>query len=75
LLYERDTGARLPDFIVEHAAPEAQIWIVDPDRSNRAAFSRHMAERGYDVTETRLDCAGCEVTPPYKGRMLVYGRA
>ena len=72
LLYERDEDARLPDYIVEHATDEAEIWIIDPDRSNRAAFSRQMAERGYGLTETRLDNLGQGELPAYKGRLLVY---
>lgn len=74
LLYERDQFARLPDYICEHASASAQIWIVDPDRGNRSAFSRQMAERGFDVTETRLDRAESEFELGYKGRLLVYTR-
>ncbi|MEG0922891.1 MAG: SAM-dependent methyltransferase [Comamonas sp.] len=74
LLYERDQFARLPNYICEHASASAQIWIIDPDRGNRAAFSRQMAERGFDVTETRLDRAETEFELGYKGRLLVYAR-
>lgn len=74
LLYERDQQARLPDYIVAHTTAAAQVWIIDPDRGNRAAFSRQMAERGYGVTETRLDREATEDAPAYKGRLLVYTR-
>lgn len=74
LLYERDQQARLPDYMVAHATDQAQIWIIDPDRGNRAAFSRQMAERGYGVTETRLDRDATDTAPAYKGRWLVYAR-
>lgn len=74
LLYERDQFARLPNYICEHASASAQIWIIDPDRGNRSAFSRQMAERGYGVHETRLDRAETEAQAGYKGRLLVYAR-
>ena len=47
LLYERDDGGRLAAFIGRHAAPGALVWIVDPDRGNRTAFTRHMAAQGF----------------------------
>lgn len=72
LLYERDQHARLPEYIVAHASLQAQVWVVDPDRGNRSAFSRQMADRGYGVTETRLDRAATDDEPAYKGRLLVY---
>lgn len=74
LLYERDQFARLPNYICEHASDTAEIWIIDPDRGNRAAFSRQMADRGYGVTETRLDRLATETVAAYKGRLLVYAR-
>lgn len=74
LLYERDQQARLPDYIVAHTTAAAQIWIIDPDRGNRAAFNRQMAERGYSVDETRLDRDATDHAPAYKGRLLVYER-
>jgi len=73
VLYERDDSGSLPWFISQHAAPGAQIWIVDPDRSNRAAFNRQMAELGLTMTEQRLDVAASAGVTAYKGRMLKYG--
>lgn len=75
LLYERDQQARLPDYMLAHASAAAQIWIIDPDRGNRAAFSRQMAERGFGVTEKRLDREATATAPAYKGRWLVYARS
>jgi predicted nicotinamide N-methyase len=72
VLYERDDSGALPWFIAQHANPGAQIWIVDPDRANRAAFTRQMAAIGMDVTEKRLDCKAAEETFAYKGRLLTY---
>jgi hypothetical protein len=42
LLYERDDDGTLSRTIARHAAPGAEVWIVDPDRGNRAAFHRQM---------------------------------
>jgi predicted nicotinamide N-methyase len=72
ILYERDDSGALPWFISQHANPGAQIWIVDPDRANRAAFTRQMAAIGMSVTETRLDCKAAAETIAYKGRLLTY---
>jgi predicted nicotinamide N-methyase len=68
LLYERDAPGGLAAFIARHAKPEAQVWIVDPDRGNRAAFHHRMAAEGFHRTEERLDA------PAYKGRLITYER-
>ncbi len=72
LLYERDANAALAGFIGRHAAPAAEVWIVDPDRGNRAAFNRQMGERGFFMREERLDRLAFDETAAYKGRLLVY---
>jgi len=74
LLYERDARASLAQFIDRHASPHAQIWIVDPDRGNRAAFSKQMAAQGFGLHEERLDRAALLDVPAYKGRLLIYQR-
>ncbi len=78
VLYERDDRATLSGFIGRHAAPLAEVWIVDPDRGNRPAFNREMAALGFDREELRLDPAlpvGAATQPAYKGRLLVYRRS
>jgi predicted nicotinamide N-methyase len=75
LLYERDEGMGLAGFIEHHAAPRAEVWIVDPDRGNRPAFNRQMAARGYGRTEQRLDLLATAGVAAYKGRLLVYRQA
>ncbi|SAL21249.1 hypothetical protein AWB64_01555 [Caballeronia sordidicola] len=72
LLYERDANASLAAFIGLHASPEAEVWIVDPDRGNRAAFNRQMGDRGFQMREERLDRVAFDDTAAYKGRLLVY---
>ena len=72
LLYERDDGGALARFIGRHAAPGAQVWIVDPDRGNRPAFNRHMGAQGFVRREERLDQVALLEVPAYKGRLLSY---
>ncbi|MDB5788969.1 class I SAM-dependent methyltransferase [Caballeronia mineralivorans] len=72
LLYERDANATLAAFIGLHASPAAEVWIIDPDRGNRAAFNRQMGERGFQMREERLDRIAFDDTAAYKGRLLIY---
>ena len=74
LLYERDDSGALADFIGRHAMRVAEVWIVDPDRGNRAAFSRHMAAQGFSLREERLDQPATAQSAAYKGRLLAYRR-
>ena len=77
LLYERDAAGLLAGFISRHAAAGAEVWIVDPDRGNRPAFNRQMAEQGFELREERLGDAPPATVPPqtaFKGRLLVYRR-
>ena len=75
VLYERDERAVLAGFIARHAMPVADVWIVDPDRGNRAAFNRQMRGLGFTLDEQRLDHAATADTRAYKGRLLVYRRS
>lgn len=72
LLYERDEAGLLARFIGRHAAPGARVWIVDPDRGNRAAFKRQMAAQGFVLHEERLDQPAALGVAAYKGRLLAY---
>jgi predicted nicotinamide N-methyase len=74
VLYERDDSGMLANFIHTHAAPGAQVWIVDPHRGNRPAFTRHMTGHGFDLLEERLDRAATISQVAYRGRLLMYGR-
>lgn len=73
VLYERDHPEQLAQFIVLHAAPAAQILIIDPNRGNRSAFNRCMALSGFALTETKIDAPLHDGTP-YHGRLLHYRR-
>lgn len=74
LLYERDDRSLLAAFIDRHAGSAGEVWIVDPDRGNRAAFSRQMAGHGFVLREQRLDRAAGAGAAAYKGRLLMYRR-
>ena len=74
LLYERDASGALAGFVCRHAKPSCEVWIVDPDRSNRPAFNRLMAAEGFARHEERLDDAATTAGAAYKGRLLVYRR-
>jgi predicted nicotinamide N-methyase len=74
VLYERDEQGALANYINSHAAPQAQVWIVDPHRGNRPAFSRHMISFGFDMVEERLDRVATLVREAYRGRLLRYWR-
>ncbi len=74
ILYERDEAGTLAKFINEHAATQCEIWVVDPNRGNRAPFHKHMARLGFDMHEQVLDQAAHHDEAAYKGRMLTYTR-
>lgn len=74
VLYERDTQGCLADFMQRHCAPQGEVWVVDPDRGNRSAFSRNMAARGFGSSEERLDSLATSTALAYKGRLCVYRR-
>lgn len=77
LLYDRDAPAALADFIDDHAEPTAEVWIIDPDRGHRPAFTRQMDTFGFELVEQeRIDDAPLnDGGQPYKGRFLRYMRA
>ncbi len=68
VLYERDDGGALAAFIQRHALPACEVWIVDPNRGNRPAFTRALAALGFGCEETLLDGGG------YRGRLMRFGR-
>ncbi len=73
VLYERDQPRELAAFIERHAAPAAEVLIIDPNRGNRSAFRRAMEDLGYSLTETLLN-APLDDGSPYRGRLLRYRR-
>jgi predicted nicotinamide N-methyase len=74
ILYERDDQGALAQFIHTHAAATCEIWVVDPNRGNRAAFHRQMAGLGFVMHDQVLDMAAQGSKQAYKGHMLTYTR-
>ncbi len=75
LLYDRDASSVLAGFIGRHASDSAEVWIVDPDRGNRAVFLRQMQTLGFEAAQERLDAAASPGVPAYKGRLLTFVRS
>jgi predicted nicotinamide N-methyase len=74
VLYERDPNGDLVGFIDRHSAASVEVWIVDPNRGNRAAFSTNMVRRGFSLREDRIECPASAGTPAYRGRLLTCRR-
>lgn len=77
LLYDRDAPHALADFIDDHAAENAEVWIIDPNRGHRPAFTRHMADFGFELVDDERIEAPMDAAEhaPYKGRLLKYLRS
>ena len=74
VLYERDDDGALPRFIERHAMPVCEVLVVDPERGNRAAFTRRLQGLGYVLDETLLRESFATTEPAYRGRLLRYRR-
>ena len=75
VLYERDDAGTLADFIATHAMPASEVMIVDPNRGNRAAFSKRMAALGYALDDRNIKLLATAAVPAYSGRLLHYRRS
>ena len=73
VLYERSHPEQLAGFLHAHLATQAEVLIIDPNRSNRSAFNRAMAATGFSLTETLIN-APLDDGSPYRGRLLHYRR-
>lgn len=73
VLYERDLPEALAGFLDRHARPTVEVIIIDPNRGNRASFTRKMAALGFSLSDAPAaeyqDCGEA-----YKGRVLTYRR-
>ena len=74
VLYDRDASLALAGFIGRHAPPQSEVWIVDPNRGNRAAFNRRMHDQGYALVDEHIATAATTGHAAYRGRLLVYRR-
>ncbi len=73
VLYERSHPEQLAAFLQLHAAPCAEVLIIDPNRSNRSAFNGCMALLGFALGETPIE-APLHDGSAYRGRLLHYRR-
>jgi predicted nicotinamide N-methyase len=73
VLYERDLPEALAGFLDRHAKATAEVIIIDPNRGNRAAFTRKMMALGFAHSETPA-AEQQECGEAYKGRVLNYRR-
>jgi 2-polyprenyl-3-methyl-5-hydroxy-6-metoxy-1,4-benzoquinol methylase len=73
VLYERGQAATLAHFIEAHAEANATVVLVDPNRSERAGFSRLLEAQGFGV-EVQLLSAAPGLDEPFHGRLLTFSR-
>lgn len=74
VLYERDQARHLADFIGLHAAPLAEVVVVDPGRSNRRAFTGEMASLGFVATPPQYLHSSMPDGTVYRGSVLRFVR-
>jgi predicted nicotinamide N-methyase len=74
ILYERDERGDLAHYINDHMEDHAEVWVVDPNRGNRAHFHRNMAAQGFTLSEETLKVKAKDSETAYQGRMLTYSR-
>ncbi len=76
VLYERDDGGLLCNFINRHASARAEVLIVDPNRGNRTAFNRRMQTIGFALADHPIMGAVAQTDgKAYRGHMLQYMRS
>jgi predicted nicotinamide N-methyase len=74
LLYEPDMPKALARFVDECANPNAEVWIVDPNRGYRTKFNKNMSNLGFQLS-SEASLTELETTDEkYKGRLLIYKR-
>lgn len=54
VLYEPDSAFDLAKYIDRVTMPQAQVWIVDPNRGYKNRFARELAKYGFELQEERL---------------------
>jgi predicted nicotinamide N-methyase len=73
VLYEPAQAADVSGFIDTHSSNNVEVIIVDPNRGNRAAFTRNMLALGYQHHFESFNIGGPANTN-CKGRILHYQR-
>jgi predicted nicotinamide N-methyase len=73
ILYEREHIVLLSQFIDKHMNDKCEVILVDPGRSNHAAFSKEMVKLGY--THSQSDSLySNDISGDFKGKVLRYQR-
>ncbi|MDH5190501.1 MAG: class I SAM-dependent methyltransferase [Gammaproteobacteria bacterium] len=73
ILYEPAHAESVSSFIDCHSGTDVQVIIVDPNRGNRAIFTKKMIALGYTHHFDRFDVQELD-EPRCKGRILHYQR-
>lgn len=73
ILYEQGHAAALAGLVARHTNADAEVLFTDPGRGNSAPFTRALAAQGFAVVEKRSRMNEDD-TPPFRGRLLSYGR-
>ena len=73
VLYERTHIELLSEFIHQHAEDKCEVILVDPGRSNHAAFSKKMVSLGYTHTQYKSEYTEL-IDGVFKGKVLRYLR-
>jgi len=73
LLYEMDHPKLLSSFINCHANPGCEVIIVDPGRSQRAAFTKKMIAMNYSYSDSKPGNIDY-LADAFKGKILKYIR-
>ena len=73
ILYQPDHAQQVSDFIDRHTNDDVQVMIGDPDRRNRAVFTRRMTALGFSHQSVKFDRELAE-KGRCKGRILHFQR-
>lgn len=73
ILYEPAHAENVSQFIDRHSSTDVEVIIVDPDRGNRANFTKKMIALGYTHHFDRFKVEGTD-NSNCKGRILHYRR-
>lgn len=73
MLHERDQPLLFASVIERHAAPTAEVIVIDPGSAHRDPLGGLLVAQGFDVIEECCPMDDLD-TPPYRGRLLRYVR-
>ncbi len=74
VLYEPAHAGMVSRFIDCHSSKDVEVTIVDPDRGNRASFTKKMLALGYSHSFDRFSAPATAVDARCKGRILHFRR-